>query len=103
MFNRTIFGLRNRAKDDSPCGVLISTQAEYNPQGVTPRGERKDLPASSQAGAKDAKFGHKGLWILVFDLIKPSNKGLRVQVLHSIMACLERFNLLHYEVCIALL
>ena len=23
----------------SPCGVLISTQAEYDPQGVTPRGE----------------------------------------------------------------
>jgi len=36
-------------KDDSPCGVLISTQAEYAPQGLTPRGERK--------GAKDAKFG----------------------------------------------
>ncbi len=32
----------------SPCGVLISTQAEYAPQGVTPQGEssskRKTLP-----------------------------------------------------------
>jgi len=39
----------NRITDYSPCGVLISTQAEYDPQGLTPRGERK--------GAKDAKFG----------------------------------------------
>ena len=44
--------LRNRIKDDSPCGVLISTQAEYDPQGLTPRGERK--------GAKDAKCGEIG-------------------------------------------
>ena len=42
------FEFRNRGKDDSPCGVLISTQAEYDPQGLTPRGERKD--------AKHAKF-----------------------------------------------
>jgi len=33
--------------DHSPSGVLISTQAEYDSQGLTPRGERK--------GAKDAK------------------------------------------------
>ena len=38
-----------QGKDASPCGVLISTQAEYDPQGFTPRGERK--------GAKGAKFG----------------------------------------------
>ncbi|MFQ5918290.1 MAG: hypothetical protein ACE5I0_10820, partial [Candidatus Binatia bacterium] len=45
-------GLGNRINDDSPCGVLISTQAEYDPQGLTPRGERK--------GAKHAKFGEIG-------------------------------------------
>jgi len=36
-------------KDDSPSGVLISTLAEYDSQGLTPRRERKD--------AKDAKSG----------------------------------------------
>ena len=41
-----------RGKDiprGEPCGVEISTQAEYDPQGLTPRGERKD--------AKGTKFG----------------------------------------------
>ena len=37
----------NRINDDSPRGVLISTQAAYDIQGLTPGGERK--------GAKGAK------------------------------------------------
>jgi len=58
-------------QDDSPCRVLISTQAEYAPQGLTPRGmprgvtarpswivsTRANTPQGERKDAKHAKFG----------------------------------------------
>jgi len=42
---------------------LISTQAEYDPQGLTPRGERKD--------AKHARFGENRKIFFFAGLVQP--------------------------------
>ena len=52
-------GSGNRINIDSPCGVLISTQAEYDPQGLTPRGERKDAQQNQISDVRSQKSASK--------------------------------------------